>query len=260
MADNSIFSDKTPVTEIKPDQFADIKVDTLVGEDKKYKSADELAKAYAHSDAYIAQMKAERVEEKARLKVLEDMLNARQKNSNVEGENLNSSKQDDPPARHEEPDNRRSSEENNSDLDIESRFAEFYEKQKEKDSFSNNVETAAKRLVEKFGSETEANKFVRSKAQELKVSVDWLMDMAGRSPDALYRTLGVDGITSKSSPNSTFDNAINGAAFRKESNSSSRNFKYYEDIRKSDPKAYYSASTQAQLMKDAREQGSAFYS
>jgi len=261
MAENKIFNEKTPSekNEVNPDQFADIKVDTLVGEDKKYKTADDLAKAYAHSDAFIAQTKAERAEDRAKIKVLEDMLNAQQNKTSMEDPGLNSPNEKNPPVDNGEP-NLAESEENNSDLDIESRFKELYEKQKEQDSYSTNVETAANKLTEKFGSEALANKFVREKAEDLKVSVDWLMDMAGRSPVALYKTLGIEGTASKSSPNASNLEAINGAAFRGESTSDKRNFKYYEEIRKSDLKAYYKADMQAQLMKDAREQGSAFYS
>lgn len=245
MTDN-VFNtkDTTPAVDT-----TNITVETLVGEGQKYSSVDDLAKGYANADAYIQAAKAKEVELQAELKVLRDMAEAQKSSPNV-SDNLNST------PRHENPPvvvDRQ-----NEQKDLSALVSEEVEKIEQTRRFQTNVDAVAQKLSDHFGSSTKANEMVRQKAKELGVSVDWLMDVAGRSPQALYRTIGIENSTSRNTPNTGTDGNINTVAFGNKS--PGRNFKYYEDIRKSAPKSYYVPSLQRQMFNDRQEQGSSFYS
>lgn len=232
-----------------------ITVDVLVGEGQKYASADELAKAYVNADAYIQQAKAKQLELEAELKVLRDIATKVPTNSSNNTDPVNNNPN---PRLDENPlgDKDRQNEQN-SNKDLSALISEEVEKIEQTKRFQSNVDAAAQKLSEHYGSATKANEAIRQKAVELGVSVDWLLDMAGRSPQALYRTIGIEGAQSRTTPNATTDNGINTNAFGNARDK--RNFRYYEEIRKSDPKSYYTPAIQRQMFNDAKELGSSFY-
>lgn len=250
---NGVFDTNTNNSNEGPElDVTNITAETLVGEGQKYSSVDELAKAYANADAYIARVKAERAQEQAELKVLRDIAQAR--SNSAEPVENNSHINQTP--RHENPpvDEGR---QKNDETDLAALVRAEIEKTTEASRFSGNVDTVAKRLTEQFGTAYKANEFIKTKAAELGVTVDWLMDIAGRSPQALFRTVGLDSTQSRASPNAGTDANVNTAAFG--NSAAKRNFRYYEDIRKTDPKSYHSQAIQRQMFKDRQDLGSAFY-
>lgn len=220
-----------------------ITIDTLVGETQKYKTPDELAKAYANADHYIAQTKQRLVELEAENKVLKDI---RENTPPVEPKKAPDDGSGNEPPVNREPDKK------NEEKDLSTLVQEELERANAKKTFSENVNDVSEKLKNYFGDERSAQKAVQDKAKELNVGVDWLMDVAGKSPVAFYNTLGLDR-KSLSTPSPENDR-ISGAF-----NKSTRNFAFYEEMRKNDRKAYYSAQVQREMFKDAREQGEAFY-
>lgn len=245
--ENDIFNSK-PNDEGTEFNVDNINVETLVGEGRKYGTPDELAKGYAHADAHIAKLKAELAEIKMREKILQDLEEAKNKNKQEDLGNTQE-RQEHQPAPEERKDKF-------SEVDIGELVRKELEDRDKKTSYSDNVNSSASKLAEKLGSVSEAQRFVETKAKELKVDVKWLMDVAGRSPDAFFRTVGINDI-SVNSPNANQQSDLNSLALTNQRNR--RNFKYYEEIRKTDPKAYYSTELRKQLFEDARAQGSAFY-
>jgi len=103
-------------------------------------------------------------------------------------------------------------------------------------------------LGEKFG-ET-AKDFLKTKSQEIGMTIDELKDMAGRNPKAFFQLTGVTvgGVPSRN------QSALVGGGTSAEAGmrgrNESRDFGYYQNLRKTNPKEYYSPSVQTQYAKD----------
>src|SRR5690606_2270454 len=123
----------------------------------------------------------------------------------------------------------------------------------EQKSFSTNVDKVAQRLSDEYGSVQKANEVVNAKAKELGVSVEWLMDAAGKSPNAFFATIGLNGAHSNNTPVSFSERNV------RDGGGSKKNYKYFEELRKSNSKAYYSAPVQRELFTARKELGDAFY-
>jgi hypothetical protein len=242
----SIFEKPADQQDIEIDT-SNITLDTLVGDGQKYKTPDDLAKAYVHSDAFIEKMKEKVVQIEAENKVLRDLKEA-QNNNQVEPPKAPNDDSGNEPPRNQRPEG------NEEQKDLSALVREELDRQKKETSFSENVNNVSEKLASFYGGEKQARDAVHKKAAELKVSTEWLMDIAGRSPVAFYSTLGIDQ-QSFSTPNATSD--VNTAAFNKDR--SRRNFAYWEELRKTNPKTYYSAQMRKDMFNDAREQGDKFY-
>lgn len=240
-----------PTSDEKPD-FTEIKVEDLVGEGQKYQDANELAKAYANADWAIAQKDAQLAEAQARAKVLEDLLKGQGITPKTEN------RQEDNP----EDQNKELREENKSeappvnpkDVDLNELVRQVINKDKEESRFSNNVNDVSERLASHFGDGAKARDYVNKKAKELGVGVDFLMDMAGRSPTAFMNTIGLNiqgGNRSTPVPSSDVHRSGNVR--------NTKNFKYFEEIRKANPKLYYAASTQREMFQARTELGDSFF-
>lgn len=242
MATN-IFSDQE--NEPNAPDVSNITLETLVGDDQKYKTADELAKAYVHADAHIENTKAKLAQLEAENKVLKELDESR-RNKVEPPKAPDGQRQDDPPVvRQPDP---------KDDKDLSTLIREELDRSKEQDKFASNVNAVSEKLSVYYGGPKEAQKAVAAKAQELKVSTEWLMDVAGRSPAAFYGTLGIDQ-RSVNTPSSTGD--VNTVAFGADKNR--KNFRYYEEIRKTTPKTYYSAQMRKEMFEEASKQGDKFY-
>lgn len=220
-------------------QNDDVTIDTLVGEGKKYRDINELAKAYVNADSHLDELRRDLAQARARSdaeKNQEPVVPTQQQQS------------DQTPAVTERP-------QNNEDLrTLVGRELEALTQEKK---FEQNVESTAQTLIDHFGDAIKANQAVKDKARELGVSPDWLRDSAARSPKAFYATMGINPEaerrdTSTPAPRSDV---------RLESNQggSKRNYAYFENLRKSDKGLYYSQSVQNEMHRLARELGDAFY-
>lgn len=224
----------------------DITLDVLVGEDRKYKSPDELAKAYAHAEAFIAAQKADKIRLEAENKVLKDLTET-PRNPPVEPSKAPDGQNHDDPAA--EP-NR----ENEEKKDLSALIKEELDRAKQETSFADNVNAVSEKLASYYGDSRKAQEAIAKKAQELNVSTKWLMDIAGTTPSAFYGIVGIDA-KSLSTPVSEGD--VNTAAFGRQTNK--KGFRYYEEIRKNEPKRYWSSEIQREMYAQARQLGEAFY-
>jgi hypothetical protein len=227
--------------------LSSVTAETLVGENQKYKTVDDLAKAYANADHFIGKTKAEIAEAKAEIKVLKDLLESKNKPVEPPKAPATDSGQQNPPV-NPGPD------ENDKNKDLSALVAEELERQNSQKTFADNVNTVSEKLASFYGGEREAKEAIARKSKELNVSTEWLMDIAGRSPNAFYNTIGLDQ-KSFTTPGASGD--VNTAALGRDGNR--KNFKYFEEIRKTNPKLYYSAQTQREMFNSARELGDKFY-
>lgn len=217
----------------------------LVGEDKKYKSPDDVAKAYAHAEGHIRNLERDL----AALRAEKDVAN----NPNPTPQNPDPGQVNTPtpPVEPRSDPNPRVDEN-----DFRSRIREEVKALNEQSKAADNIETVASKLVQIYGDTAKASEAVRRRAQELGVSVEWLRDSSARSPSAFYATMGIttEGPTSRTTPAPHSEVNTNAQYGGKP-----KNFDYYDNIRKEDPKLYFSAAMQREMQSQAKAQGSDFY-
>jgi len=231
MAD--IFSDDTPI---------DVGLNDLVGEGQKYKSPDELAKAYANLEAHSRKIEAEN----AKIRAERDTREAGNTSTKQGQDDLDPADQPDKSPKQEAP-------KRSDDVDLRSQIREEVTKLSEEEKLARNLETTASKMAEVYGSPQEATAAIKAKAAELDVGVDWLRNMAATSPKLFFNTMGVDAPQrSTSTPSSG-----NGARFGQQD--TTRNFEYFDKMRRDNPKQYFSAATQQEMLKQARTMGGDFY-
>lgn len=114
-----------------------------------------------------------------------------------------------------------------------------------------NTKVVIDRLKERYGNSYSST--VKEQIQSLGMSEDMFNQMAKDSPQALLRTLGIDAQIRESyqaPPRSESSFQFKGLP--------KRDWTYYEEMKKKDPKAYYNPKTLIQMEKDALALGEAF--
>lgn len=236
---SNVFSEE-PVTP-SPD---DVTVDTFVGEGRKYSDPNGLAKAYAHADARLAELQRELAIRDQKMELLEAQMS-----------NAPPVKKDPPVDRHEDPSDQLAVKNDLKDVDLSKLIKEELSAVEAAKDFSKNVDYAAQKLADHLGGADKANEFVRKKAAELGVSVQWLMDVAGKSPNAFLSSVGVtDANGINRSPGYNPERTV-----RSDGNSGKKGWKHFEEIRKSNKNAYYSPAVQKDLMEARKALGNDFY-
>jgi hypothetical protein len=220
-------------------------LETLVGEGKKYKTMGDLAKAYAHADVFIEQLKLEKqqveellIQEKAKVSVFEKLTNPTQTETQSETKTttaVEETKTEQKPVE---------------DFDAKIRAA-MDERDHARIVQANRAEVDSK-LAEVYGDPEKAAEAIKAKAVELNLSVDWLLDVAGRSPEAFYRTVGLTTTTqlkSMEAPKSTVN--VQGTTTAVKPNT----YAWYQQLRRESPEVYRSAATQLRMHEDAKKPG-----
>lgn len=217
----------------------DLGFNDLVGEDKKYKEPDALAKGYANLERHARTLEAENAAARAE----RDALKATQNNQSNPSE-LNGQAQPNPQD-HGDLTPTNNSPTPNPD-DFRSQIKEQIRAMNDEDRAKTNMDEAARQLVTLFGSEAGASDAIRKRANELGVSVEWLRDSASRSPNAFYATMGVTpNQVDRSTPSPNPE-------VRMTQNSGAKNFEYYDKIRKEDPKLYFTPRIQTEMLAAAK--------
>lgn len=227
-----------------------ITLDTLVGDGRKYTDPDQLAKAYIHADTHIAELKARLVEAETANKIKDDILNAQLKNRQPRPED---ERREDANLNHRDPPP--NSEQNEKSLDLAELVRKEFTKKNDEDRRVENINKAAEALNKHYGSAAKAQEAIRNRANELNVSFEWLRDVASTSPGAFLASMGVD-------PNARSTNtpSVNSEVNLRSTANGTRNFRYYEDLRKSMPALkFYSRDIQDQMFRDVRDLGEKFY-
>lgn len=235
MTDETLFSaNTTPST-----------VDQLVGEGKKFKTIDDLAKAKIEADAFIQRLQDENKG------IREDL------NSRVRTEELLETLE----SRLHEGTNHADNNQNRNDSptpDIDNLIEQKLTKREAEQSAAKNISTVKNELKKYFGDDYENKLKVRTDA--LSLTDAELNDLAKRSPAAFLKLVGVtsgQAAPTYSPPTSSSQTPYN------QGNSGERKYKYYQDLRKADPSTYWKPEVQLQLHKDAiaaANRGEDFYS
>lgn len=237
MAD--MFSDE-PIVDENTDN--EVTLDTLVGDNQKYKTPDDLAKAYTHADRELLARAARIAEQEAENKVLRDLLEARGTQKPAEEQKSEDRTPNDPDPK---PDPK--------PVDISELVRKEMQTASEEEKRSRNINLAAEEMAKHYGSPAKAQEAIRNRASELGVGFDWLKDMASTSPQAFLASMGVTGQRSVATPGYT--NEVQTHTGR-----AVRDFAYFDEIRKKSPKTFYSSEVQKQLFAARRELGDKFFS
>lgn len=222
----------------------DLTFNDVVGEDKKYKDPDALAKAYANIERHARTLEAENARVRAEL-------DAKQATNNNSGSS--ETPRQEPPAEGDNPPPAPNPTPKQ-DVDLRSQIQNEIKAVTQQERARQNIDAAAQKMVDLYGSPAAANEAVRKRAQELGTTVERLQESAAESPSLFFATMGTpSGGTDRSTPAPSSDYVDRGGQ------GNQKDFEFFDKIRKDNPKLYYSAATQAEMMKSARELGASFY-
>jgi len=123
---------------------------------------------------------------------------------------------------------------------------------REQDSvIKQNLAQVDQELEKSFG--TEAAVTVQEKAKELGMSMERLRDIAAESPSAFFTLIG--------QPQKTFSPMVQGSVRTEGVNmqaSNTRDWQYYQKLRRENPNQYYSPKVQQQMIQDRMNMGDKF--
>ena len=233
-------------------------LEQFVGEGKKYKSVEELAKGYANADKFIESLKSYNEDLKTEVQkrmAIEEFIQKKQDNN--EQQPAADPNQGSNPAP-TEPEAKPEAEPKVDESDLIERIKAELKQDEEKNKAEENKAAVANRLMEVYGSEESVNKAVSEKAAEIGVSVQWLQDTAARSPKAFYSLTGIDGgRPAPSRPNPAVNTA--GDPPRDASKPQPGTKAYYDELRKTDMNKFLSREVQLQYLKDAAADREKFF-
>jgi hypothetical protein len=217
----------------------------LVGEGKKFKTVEDLAKGKLESDTFIEQLKSEqaalrlelaakeeKVKEAATLKELMDKLDKAKPNS--------TGKEETTPLSRDE---------------LKKMFLDTVEERDKSTARTSNRAKANEVLLGKFGGDAEkASTYVASKAKELGLTKEALGELSETSPNAFTQLLGLQGTSSSQSGTVNSMKTVNTEAFIPSGNGA-KDISYYAELRKKDSKAFFAPKTQQEIFKFGQEHG-----
>jgi hypothetical protein len=223
-------------------------VEELVGESKKFKTVEELARGKYEADQFIERLKQEQaalrdeLNSRKRLEEVADLLSSQQKNQSTEGP---------PPARDDGDKGNTLTPEQ-----LEKMFDERLSKREQQQVRTNNINTVKQKLTETFGQNFAAK--LEQEAQSLGVTKEYLTNLAAESPSAFYRLVGLDAQKPQSNTYSPLPSSVNQAAFAPNV-TGERTQTFYEKIKKDDPRTYWSPKVQNEMHRDAQRLGAKFF-
>lgn len=221
-------------------------LEALVGEGKKFQDQEALARGKWEADRHSARLESELAEAREKIqeaKTVEDLLAKIQ---------ANQSQRPSEPVAHQPAEPAALAPQ-----DVQELIRQEVSKAEALKSATSNISQVADKLTEHFGSESAANQAVKAKANELGVPLEWLQDAAARSPKAFFTTMGLDLTATPSAPGPTHGDVNPRALERNSTSVKVGTYKYYEEIRKSDPRLWQ--KLQPQIHKEALEKGADFF-
>lgn len=224
-------------------------VTELVGEGKKYKTMDDLAKSRIEADSFIEKLK---VENKALREALDtegspDEVLARINAllQSKEGSNRNATDQTS-----NQPPKESLSEE---------KVLELLSKREREQQIKKNVDTFNSAVNRAFGEKT--GEVVATRLDELGMDMDTFKDLSARNPQAALRILGLKDSGALASGGG-MDASVNTEAYfgpAGKGNGETQNFAFFQKLRRELGSAYYEPHIQKQVFEARKKMGDAFW-
>jgi len=222
--------------------------EVLVGEDKKFKDNEALAKAKVESDKFIEQLKAENNEmrtklssfneqsdAKANLEVLIDRLSKLQNSTNNNPSKVENEPKFDP---------------NTLEPLVSKKVQETISAFESQKQMAANRNMVRDKLKEQYGDEY--SRVVREQIKDLGITEDRFNALAAEAPQLLLKTL-VPG------RRETFQAPPRGNNTFTPKGQPKRTWSYYQELKKSNPGLYKNPTTMAQMERDMVQLGDAFH-
>lgn len=268
--DNDPFSPQDFQGDSAPDAFDNRPIadatknylEELVGEGKKFKSVDDLARGKYEADQYVSTLLREIKEVKEELNkrmTVEDLMTRLKKDGSQTPMTTNNPVFN--TSNHSDEDHGQGTG-TNSNLDLEAikkALKEELAQEQEKARRNQNLQDTVKKLQANFGDNTSA--VLNQKAQELGVNVQYLRELAEDKPSLLFKLIG-EGNAPAQRRNDVFSppSGVNTAGMnRPQAYGEHKPRSYYEKLKATDPKKYFSAQTSVQMHKDALALGTDFF-
>lgn len=231
-------------------EIPDNPFEALVGDGKKFKTQDDLAKSVFHKDSHISKIERENAEMREllskndRTEKLESMLTellTRNKPSNEV-----------PPQTQEKPG---VTSPGLTEEDLEKRLESLLGKKTAEQTSKANLQEVREKLVAKYGSNFADT--LKQKATELGLNDEDVNGLASRNPRLFYKTFDIDVKAPTPSPSLT--NKVNAGVSPSFDGSGPKPRSHYVALKNKDRASYYSPATQRAMEKDALALGSAFF-
>jgi len=217
--------------------------DSLVGDGKKFSSNESLAKGKIESDQFIDQLQSEN---KGLRGELDRRMTAEDTVDKLLQEQEQRSTQQDEGVTTPSP--------QMSEQDITELVKQTIVTTRTAETEQNNVLEADKALEDRFGDRRA--EWLQTKAGELGVGLTFLQSIAAASPKLFLTTVGLD--RSPEGQGGIGQGSVNTEALNANPVSTSPaegTFKWYEELRKENPRGFFKPEIQQRLMKDRTEMG-----
>lgn len=224
-------------------------LEELVGEGKKFKTIEDLARGKAESDLYIQTVNRRSDELREDYLKLREEATAQAKLQELI-DRLDNSQNRQPP---QTPVENLQREPSFDPTKLPSLIREELVKSKLEDKQSTNFSEVQKKLKEQFGNNYQT--VLQDKMNNLDLTLEDINSLARKSPTAFFNTLGLNQTTQQnlmSPPRSSQSSGFSPKTNEK------RTWSYYENLRKADPKLYYDPKIANQMHDDAIALGNEF--
>ena len=225
-------------------------LEELVGDGKKFKTAEELARGKAEADAFIERLKQE---QEALRNELNTKLTLEQYIDKMSGTGITNT-----PPPNEPNGNQGENLQGLKPEDVE-RLIDQRVSAREAERIQNeNLRTVKETLSQQLGPDFSTK--LKSIGQNIGMSEQDMTDMARTRPKALLALVGASAPQSQAPAASPLFTPPTGvSSFRSEGQPVDRTQKYYDNLKKNSPSDYWSPATQNQLHKDAIRLGEKFF-
>jgi hypothetical protein len=217
----------------------------LVGENKKFRSVNDLAKGKAEADRYVEMIIKQKDELASDYLKLKADYDARAKLEELLDQRTRQSQEEYTPSSNQPP----------KEVDFDSLIEKKISERERLRQREENVKQTKQMLKEKLGSNYSSK--LQEKLNELDLTEEEAFAMAQRSPKAFVRTLGLD---SQPSSNNMFQtpptSQVRASEFRPKTEQ--RTWSWYQDLKAKNPRAWLDPKIQTQMYHDAQALGSAF--
>jgi hypothetical protein len=227
-----------------------------VGPGKKYANVGELAKGYANADKHLSEVTRDAGIFKTEADKLKELLmenitnNNNQPNSNEQPPVPPIETPPAPPPSSEAPPKNPVE-----DVDLKALVKEALSEQTIEERRRTNAEATEAATIKRFGSKEDAVKAIAAKAEELGLSEQWIANLAFESPKAYYATMGFQPDEQPRSSNTPAPRSdVNPAVLGTTNPQLKPNtYKYFDELRRTNPSKWRSLETQQAIMKAAQE-------
>ena len=250
---SDIFSSATTdstTNETQQTQTKESFVDHLVGDGKKFKDIEALAKGKLEADRHIGEI----------TKTLDELRAELAKQDYAKNLLEQMSKGSETGAEQPTPVTTSSSNTENttqSASDFEALVEKVITAKEKSKTASQNISVVGEEMQKQYGDKTAD--ILKAKSLELNMSLDRLKEIAAESPTAFFQLIGVKKMGEKTSTSTgvTTQSTIRSENFN--SYSQDRTFEYYQKLRKENRSLYYSPKIQNTMLQDRERLGDRFY-